>query len=219
MSCPRCNDRVLQQDLPGYYRAGCQGAIGSATENAPLRQGLALSVEDIHSCLEELKAIIRDPYQDRLPGLQSQMNEILEQARDQGAKMKAIAREFSECENRIRTHVTQDIHKLSTTFSQELKSHQYVLCARLKQNAERDERRSSDGEMPWWLEKRHILRKLELMVSESQSFMHLLRHSVDKSLDRSVLEYKTTFSDPNFGTQFDMSPALGKWEITKMAIS
>ncbi|KAH9363773.1 hypothetical protein HPB48_010110 [Haemaphysalis longicornis] len=214
VSCPRCNDQVLQKDLPRHCRSGCsREAIGSATATATPEQGV--NAQDMRTCLEELKALIRDPYQDRLPALQSQINELLEHARDQGARLEAHVLEFIESENRIRGHVTQAIRQLSATFTQELKSNQRVICNRLKQNAERVEGTSAEGEMPWKLEKRHILRKLELMGSESQSFMHLLRQSVDKSLDRSVLDYKTTFSDSNFGTQFDMSPALGKWDVNE----
>lgn len=131
VSCPRCNERVLQKDLPRHYKEGCNGGTaGSATENATLRQGLELSAEDMRTCVEELKALIRDPYQDKLPALQSQMNELLEQARDQGARMEAISQEFIECENRIRDHFSEDIRQLSTTFSQELESHHRVLSAR-----------------------------------------------------------------------------------------
>ncbi|KAH9363606.1 hypothetical protein HPB48_018275 [Haemaphysalis longicornis] len=214
VSCPRCNDKILQQDLPRHYRTECHGGdIGSVTENATVRHDMEVNSEDNHACLEELKELIRNSYQDQLAAVESEINGLVEQTRNQSALIEGTANKLRECEVRIHDHFTHSVRQLSSVFTQELKRQQRELSALFTQSGETKESSSNEeGGMPWRLEKRHILRKLELMVSESQSFMHLLRQSVDTSLNRPVLEYRATSSHPNFLVQFDMWPQFNKRE-------
>ncbi|KAH9363671.1 hypothetical protein HPB48_008012 [Haemaphysalis longicornis] len=130
-TCPRCNNDVLQHDLPSHYSAGCRGdSIAPAHGEPTFSRGLTVSADDIRTCLDELKALIRDPYQDRLPALQSKMNEILEEARNIDTQVEAIARICRESEHRL----TQTLGELLTTLGRKIESQDALIAAHLKKN-------------------------------------------------------------------------------------
>ncbi|XP_077544761.1 uncharacterized protein LOC144157920 [Haemaphysalis longicornis] len=198
VTCPQCNNLVLHQDLPGHYRAGCRiESMVSAAGDPTLGQSVAVSAGDIKSCIDELKALIRDPYQDRLPALQSKVNEVLEQTRNVSTQIDAISRNSTESEKRI----TEAIQEGSKTMSQKLQSQQRELSAQLTAIFGAETRTASEAGatsatgMPWRVEKRHILRKLELMVTDSLAYLELLRTSTDRRLKRPVVEYAQALPD------------------------
>ncbi|XP_077534063.1 uncharacterized protein LOC144146021 [Haemaphysalis longicornis] len=278
VACPRCSCSVLHQDLPRHYMEGCQSqAFPSAAGHSSLRQGAVFSAEDIGRCADELKALIIDPYQDRLPALQSQLNEILEEERKVDIQVEAVSRAIKESEHRL-TRALKDFstvlggklqsqesllrsslkknyrisetsepvtnhglrvdavvgtgsdserrlshqlaeatQQLSTIFAQKLQSQQSELVARLERISELGTSNSGDAaatspnEMPWRLEERHILRKLELMASESHAHLELLRTSADQELRRPLVEYTRLLPDILAGTVV-VPPLTGKLE-------
>lgn len=272
VECPRCNSSVLHQDLPRHYMEGCHNqVVPPAARDSSLRQEAAFSAEDIVRCADELKALIVDPYQDRLPMLQSKMNEVLQEARNVGIQVEAVSRAgresehrltqalgdlsavfggklqyqeallrsnlrinsrisetsepvinhgmridaLSDSEHRLSRQLAEATQQLSTIFVQSLQSQQSELVAQLKKIYEGDAdttgeaATASANEMPWRLEKRHILRKLELMASDSHAHLELLRTSADQDLKRPTVEYKPLLPD-NISDTVVVPPLTGK---------
>lgn len=85
----------------------CSEATASVTSTQTSERRAALSFGDVASALEELKALIRDPYRDRLPVLQSQINELLEQTRNHSNRFDEMAGALRETEQRLKDWVTQ----------------------------------------------------------------------------------------------------------------
>ncbi|KAH9375754.1 hypothetical protein HPB48_014638 [Haemaphysalis longicornis] len=194
VSCPRCNGSVLQQDLPRHYRAGCHGeAISSSPEQPTLVQGLVLRpAGDTETSLDELKALPRDPYQDKLPEIQRKLDEVLEETKNIGTQVEELTKTFRGREDRL----TRALEELSTTFSQELRSqlHELPACARDMPNVGRNTNgeagMTSANDMPWSLEKKHVLRKLELLATDSQAYLEFLRQRSDQHLHQPAAEYE-----------------------------
>ncbi|KAH9363776.1 hypothetical protein HPB48_022848 [Haemaphysalis longicornis] len=136
MTCPRCSASVLNKDLPNHCRNGCPGkAIALAAEQPTERQGVEISAEDIAASLDELKALILDPNEDRLPALQSKINEVLEQARNIASQTKAIPTSLQEGDRSIQ----QTSGELSRTFRRELQSEESALCGNQKEHFQTQE--------------------------------------------------------------------------------
>ncbi|XP_077547320.1 uncharacterized protein LOC144159606 [Haemaphysalis longicornis] len=219
VSCPRCGESVLHQNLPSHYRSGCQTQdFPAATANTTLQQGVVLSSKNVSELLEELKTHLEDPYQDRLPALQSQINEILEQTRHHGAQFEEIARALRDTELKLNNRLTMVSRELSTGFSGELHSHQRVLCSRLDRIAQADgsERTGERGlprsaQMPWKLEKKHILRKLELITYETRAYLQRLHETAQPRQERHVLQCEPLSAsyEPSIDIALDMSPPWG----------
>lgn len=218
--CPRCNESVLHQNLPSHYRAGCQRQDSPpSTADSALQQGVVLSSQNVSELLEELKTHLEDPYQDRLPVLQSQINEILEQTRHHGAQFEEIARALRDTELKLNNRLTMVCRELSTGLSGELRSHQRVLCSRLDRMSQADGSdsgpelgRTRPGEMSWRLEKKHILRKLELITYESRTYLQRLHETSQPKLERPVLQCEPLSAsyEPSIDIALDMSPPWGE---------
>ncbi|XP_077546625.1 uncharacterized protein LOC144159171 [Haemaphysalis longicornis] len=203
VTCPRCNCPVLQQELPRHYRAECHDtATASAAREPAMRHGVVVSAEDIERRIDELKALMRDPYQDYFPALQSKMNEVLEEAGNVTTQIERISRDSIQREQR------------TTRAVQELQSQQRQLSAQLRtisfgeSTTADDAGATSANEMPWRLEKRHILRKLELIASDSHAYLELLRTSAEQQLKRPIVEYVPLFPLSSARTVF-MPPLMG----------
>ncbi|KAH9363681.1 hypothetical protein HPB48_017035 [Haemaphysalis longicornis] len=273
---------VLQQDLPTQRRAGYQNEATPLTAEQPaLHHGLTLSAGDILTSFNELKALIRDPYQDRLPALQSKMNEVLEVARDirnqvetiradfpqselsimrssaelsrtfasnlrslevglcdslkkhcnvsvisdqvkhNGTKIDAITRILSENDRKHSDQLTQFRQELSRTFDQELRSQLRPISAHLNKMAESGTNDASGaettgaGEMPWNVEKRLILRKLELLATDSHAYLEWLRQGVDKQQKLPSVAFNPFFDNTTEPVRADIAPFMGNLKAAK----
>ncbi|KAH9363786.1 hypothetical protein HPB48_012277 [Haemaphysalis longicornis] len=342
VTCQRCSGTVLQQDLPRHYRADCHGSvIGSATGDATILQGAVLGTDDIGSSIDAFKALLSNFYEDRLPAIQSTINELLETARStdsaigairvsceeseqritqatrqlsatfatqlqsqqcalsaslkenfpineisqevmnhgrridemtkalsdskrslsdqiaqatrelsatlgrelqyqqatmasdlkkhldmnetseqvksQCMRIDAIAKKLHDLELRSSHQLAEAVEELSKTFAKKLESQRRQLCTHLKQMSELETSSpaaagtTSTSEMPWRLEKRHILRKLELVATDSHAYLELLRTIADQKLQRPVVEYRPVLPDSLAGTKI-MPPLMGNGE-------
>ncbi|XP_077544760.1 uncharacterized protein LOC144157919 [Haemaphysalis longicornis] len=201
VTCPRCNCPVLQQELPRHYRAECHDtAPASAAREPAMRQGVVVSADYIERCIEELKTLIRNPYQDRLPALQSKMNEVLEEARNVTTRIERISCDCMQREQRT-TRAVQDLQSQQRQLSAQLRT-----ISHGETSAAGDAGATSANEMPWRLEKRHILRKLELIASDSHAYLELLRTSAEQQLKQPVVEYVPLF--PLFSARTGVMPPL-----------
>ncbi|XP_077546765.1 uncharacterized protein LOC144159262 [Haemaphysalis longicornis] len=258
--CPRCNVPVLHQDVPRHYRSGCHYQSVEPISGQPrLHQGNVFTADEIAERVDELKALIMDPYHDRLPELQSKLNEVLEQARSIGGQVKEIGKavanseqtlaqaiqrqsstfffnlqrvESTLCDNqvsvtnaalngseqRLSDQLTQTRGWLSTTFIQELRIQLRELSTNLT-NVLEDGGSGISGaglagasEMPWKREMKLILRKLELLTTDSHAHVQYLRQRADERLEEPATIYTHFVPTPYGCVRADISPFVGRLE-------
>ncbi|KAK8783421.1 hypothetical protein V5799_010213 [Amblyomma americanum] len=139
--CPRCGESVLHANLVAHYSLGCPVNVTAVPLDEEARLDDAVfGVRDVSAALEEFKALLREPYREQLPALQSHMNHLSEQVANQHALLRRI-----------------DEMLLETSADEETW-----------------DRRSR---MPWHLEQRHILRRLDVLASESVAGLQDLRRA------------------------------------------
>ncbi|KAL1483825.1 hypothetical protein MTO96_032935 [Rhipicephalus appendiculatus] len=95
VECLRCGKAVLHRELATHYLTGCPAGVSSArrTENAS-SDFRALTLQDLRNALEEVKTLLKDPNHDQvLPSIQSQVNELTEQVRNQESCLAEITLE------------------------------------------------------------------------------------------------------------------------------
>nr|XP_050030030.1 uncharacterized protein LOC126526110 [Dermacentor andersoni] len=126
VECVRCGEGVQHKDLPTHYAAGCSAGVSSAiTESS---EHTALTLAHVNAALEDVKARLRCLNHDQLlPVIQSQLNELTEQARNQEARLAGITRELGACENNLKGEMAQIAATISLTASHQLLSQQNPL--------------------------------------------------------------------------------------------
>nr|XP_050030258.1 uncharacterized protein LOC126526381 [Dermacentor andersoni] len=123
VDCLRCGEGVQHRDLATHYAAGCSaGASAPITESS---EHTAVTLEDLNAALEDVKAMLGCLNHDQLlPVIQSQLNELKEQARNQEAR---FTRELGACENNLKGEMAQIAATISSTVSHQLTSQQNPL--------------------------------------------------------------------------------------------
>ncbi|XP_077492938.1 uncharacterized protein LOC144104028 [Amblyomma americanum] len=169
VECPRCGSSVRRSDLVTHYRAGCGGAAASKTEDKqPQQDEGGFQIHDITAALEELKTLLREPLQLHLPGLQSQMNDLTEEVT-----------EHNQGQMRVLGQISRAIC--------ELRSQNETVISTLKQNFDEEESWDRRTPIPWRLEERHILRKLELFADESLAHLEDMRQAAVQHIDHPTI--------------------------------
>nr|XP_050030185.1 uncharacterized protein LOC126526324 isoform X1 [Dermacentor andersoni] len=118
VECLRCREGVQHRELATHYAAGCSaGASTAITESS---EHTALTLAHVNAALEDVKARLGCLNHDQLlPVIQSQLNELTEQARNQEARLAGITRELRAC--------AQIAATISSTVSHQLTSQQNPL--------------------------------------------------------------------------------------------
>ncbi|KAL1469424.1 hypothetical protein MTO96_025034 [Rhipicephalus appendiculatus] len=95
VECPTCSVSVLHKDIPAHYAAGCSIATAATARDQSPSLSAELTSQSLNTAVEDLKAFLRDSQQDQLlPAIQSQMNELTEQVKNQEVTLSRIAREI-----------------------------------------------------------------------------------------------------------------------------
>ncbi|XP_070378724.1 uncharacterized protein [Dermacentor albipictus] len=123
VECLRCGEGVQHRDLATHYAAGCSaGASTAITESSP---PAALTIADVNAALEDMKAMLGCLNHDLLlPAIQSQLNELTEQVRNQEAR---FTRELGACEHNLKGEMAQITATISSTVSHQRTSQQNPL--------------------------------------------------------------------------------------------
>ncbi|XP_070397374.1 uncharacterized protein [Dermacentor albipictus] len=123
VECLRCGEGVQHRDLPTHYAAGCSAGVSTAiTESS---QPTAVTLEDVNAALADMKAMLGSLNHDQLlPVMQSQLNKLTEQARNQEAR---FTRELGACEQNLKAERDQITATISSTTSQQRTSQQNPL--------------------------------------------------------------------------------------------
>ncbi|XP_070396407.1 uncharacterized protein [Dermacentor albipictus] len=120
VECLRCGEGVQHRDLPTHYAAGCSAGVSTASS-----QPTAVTLEDVNAALEDVKAMLGCLNHDQLlPVIQSQLNELTEQARKQEAR---FTRELGACEQNLKAEMEQITATISSTASHQRTSRQNPL--------------------------------------------------------------------------------------------
>ncbi|XP_050030294.2 uncharacterized protein [Dermacentor andersoni] len=126
VECLRYGEGVQHSDLATHYAAGCSaGASAAITQSS---EHTALTLADVNAALEDVKAMLGCLNHDQLlPVIQSQLNELTEQARNQEGRLAGITRELGACENNLKGEMAQIAATISSTVSHQLTSQQNPL--------------------------------------------------------------------------------------------
>ncbi|XP_070376849.1 uncharacterized protein [Dermacentor albipictus] len=126
VECVRCGEGVQHKDLPMHYAAGCSAGVSTAIRESSQRT--AVTLEDVNAALEDVKAMLGCLNHDQLlPVIQSQLNELTEQARNQEARFAEITRELGACEQNLKAEMEQITATISSTVSHQRTSQQNPL--------------------------------------------------------------------------------------------
>ncbi|XP_050031389.1 uncharacterized protein [Dermacentor andersoni] len=123
VECLRCGEGVQHKDLPTHYAAGCSAGVSTAiTESS---QPTAVTLEDVNAGLEDVKAMLGWLNPDQLlPVIQSQLNELTEQARNHEARFAEITREIGACGHNLKAEIDQMTVTISSPLSHQRTSRQ-----------------------------------------------------------------------------------------------
>lgn len=168
IECPRCDETVLHKDLPAHVTA-CLAETASASTQQPASQGNALTSEDFNTAVSDLKRLLINPHHDQLPAMQSQVNELVENSKMQGTRMLEIARSIEDFERTLRDEMAQLADGMTSMSSllECLRSDEHQRDLSKQEQFQKTGMDSDSGvaqdSMPWNLEKKLILRKLEVL--------------------------------------------------------
>ncbi|XP_037499014.1 uncharacterized protein LOC119372610 [Rhipicephalus sanguineus] len=143
--------------------------------------------QQLNTCLQELKALIRDPCSDQLSSLQSQMNALVEQGKTNDAsQLRKIVSALKDSENILKEGAKRAEANLSSSLANQQQSLQIVLdYVQQKNRSPKSDWLAASaasrepGKIPWRLEKRLILRKLETFANASVSTLESLRQRTE----------------------------------------
>ncbi|XP_070376839.1 uncharacterized protein [Dermacentor albipictus] len=114
VECLRCGEGVQHRDLPTHYAAGCSAGVSTAITESSEHTALTLAaVKAMLGCLN---------HDQLLPVIQSQLNELKEEVRNQEASFAEITREVGACENNLKGEMAQIAAMISSTVSHQLAS-------------------------------------------------------------------------------------------------
>lgn len=160
VECLRCGEGVLHRDLSEHCMTGCTGGVSSASAENTSSVPTAVTLQEVTSVLDDLKALITHINHDQLlPAIQSQMNELTEQVRSQENKFAAITREVS-------ASVEAEIASKLAVSEQNLKTKMLSITDRISTIA-RQLASLQEAIIPTSAESMFILRKLEHLTSRS----------------------------------------------------
>ncbi|XP_037554621.2 uncharacterized protein LOC119431222 isoform X19 [Dermacentor silvarum] len=175
VECLRCGDVVQHSDLPTHYVAGCIAGVSSAITKYRSSEHTALTLEGMSAALKDLTAMLGAQNHDQLlPVIQSQLNELTEQVRNQEAKFAEITRVLRASEQNLKDEMAQITAMMTSTVP-----HQPNPAAEA----------STSSSLSLRSEKALILRKLEHFTYLSLSALEHLRQTSPHSDSSRVNAY------------------------------
>lgn len=169
IECPRCDETVLYKGLPVHYLTTCLAETASASTEQAASQDNALTSEDFNIAVSDLKRLLINPHHDQLPAMQSQVKELAEHSKTQGTRMLEIARSIEDFERTLRDELARLVDGMSSMSSllESLRPYEHQRDSskqeQLQKSGMDSDSASAQDSTPWNLEKRLILRKLELL--------------------------------------------------------
>nr|XP_050032288.1 E3 ubiquitin-protein ligase PDZRN3-like [Dermacentor andersoni] len=166
VECLRCGEGVQLRYLPTHYVTGCSAGVSSVVTECPSSGLRAVTLEDVNAALEELKARLGDvSYDQLLPVIQGQLQDLTEKIGSQEATLAEITRELGACERNLKGEIAGIGATITSTAS-----HQFTF----QQNRAEEASASSSSLRS---EMAMVLRKLEHFTNLSLSALEHLRHT------------------------------------------
>ncbi|XP_049513766.1 uncharacterized protein LOC119431222 isoform X3 [Dermacentor silvarum] len=185
VECLRCGVVVHHSDLQMHYVAGCIAGGSSAIAEYPSSNHTALTLEDVSAALEDLKTMLGDPNHDQLlPVIQSQLNELTEQVRNQEARFAVITSQVRASEHNLKGEIAQIAATISSTASDQLTAPQNPV-----------EEASTSSSLSLRSEKALILRKLEHLAHQTHDVLERWRQTFPQRDSSRVIAYCKPWDD------------------------
>lgn len=163
VQCPRCGASVKHAAMVTHYKTGCHGSTEGPCEGETSQADGSLRPLDVDAAMEEFRSLLKNHYHDHLLTIESKMNEITEQMTNHSALLQEMSRTLRNTQETMNCEQPR-VEELSTILRK--------LQCRLDTLNSRHERGSAgeheqlEPPVPWHMEKKHILRKLEIVTGE-----------------------------------------------------
>ncbi|XP_037273040.2 uncharacterized protein LOC119164946 [Rhipicephalus microplus] len=179
IECPRCDVTLLHKDLPEHCVTTCLAETASASTQPPPSQDQTLARHEFNAAVSDLKTPLIDHNQ--LPVMQSQLDEIVEHSKKQDAQVLEIARLIGDLERTLRNELAQLVGGVSSMSSllENLRPDERQRDSSKEERFQKGPVDSSSGVtqdfIPWNMEKKLILRKLELLFHATNASLEDVR--------------------------------------------
>ncbi|XP_075525165.1 uncharacterized protein LOC142557314 isoform X1 [Dermacentor variabilis] len=179
--CQECGENVPNAQLAAHYIGGCSNCSspGSAT----------VVTDDVAAARRDVVEPWKNTYEDDISTLQSQVNELTQAARIQGAPpLEELNAALAASLQSLKASVALATEKFSETIGDVSQAHQRMLSRNAEESSLARESeairraRRSDAEAAWREETRDILRNLEICARESVSCLQCMYRSVRKNV-------------------------------------
>nr|XP_054924876.1 uncharacterized protein LOC126527642 isoform X3 [Dermacentor andersoni] len=142
--CQRCGENVPNAQLAAHYIGGCSANnLSSATlvESSTRGEAAASSsaTGDVTATAQGIEGKTEYLYEDDIPALQSQVNELTEAARSQGALLQELNATMALSLQTLNASVVAATAKFSDAIGEASQLHQRILASREEESSRADE--------------------------------------------------------------------------------
>ncbi|XP_070376875.1 uncharacterized protein [Dermacentor albipictus] len=169
--CQRCGENIPNARLAAHYIGGCGASnFSSATLAESSHQGQR-TAGDVTATAQEIEGETGNRYEDEIPVLQSQVNELTETARAQGAQLQDLNATLAVSLEALNAAVSAAAEKLSDAIGGEASQlHERVRASRVEESSRANEAEASASDSDVRLslqgEATDILRSLEVLAAQ-----------------------------------------------------
>ncbi|XP_075525170.1 uncharacterized protein LOC142557317 isoform X2 [Dermacentor variabilis] len=176
--CQRCGDNVPNAKLAAHYIDGCStNNFSSATlVESSIRVEAAASSSatgDVTATAQGIEGKAEYRYEDEIPALQSQVNELTEAARTQGAQLQELNATLALSLQTLNASVVAAAAKFSDAIGEASQLHQRILASREEESSPAHEAEAtasascSGAKPPRRKEATDILQNMEVLTAQS----------------------------------------------------
>ncbi|XP_065311305.1 uncharacterized protein [Dermacentor albipictus] len=176
--CQRCGENVSNAKLAAHYIDGCStNNLSPATlvESSTRGEAAASSsaTGDVTATAQGIEGKTEYRYEDEIPALQSQVNELTEAARTQGAQLQELNGTLALSLETLNASVVAAAAKFSDAIGEASQLHQRILASREEESSRAHEAEATAsascpcGKPPRWNEATDILQNTEVLAAQS----------------------------------------------------
>lgn len=153
VECMRCGQQVQHRDLSAHYVAGCSACVSAGRTENTHSYSAPVSLQELTAALEKQQTLLKDlNYDQLLPAIQSQINELSEQVRTEVSRLAEIASRMGKFEENLKAGIDDFAASVCSTISEQLRCRPNATDEAIKLSLK---------------ESRHMLQKLEHFASLS----------------------------------------------------
>ncbi|XP_054924803.1 uncharacterized protein [Dermacentor andersoni] len=130
LPCERCGETVRNSELAAHYIGGCSNAASSVTlAQSSQKSGAVVTSGDVATVGREIDKSAANTCEDAMPALQSQVNELTEAARIQGAQLQELNAALAASLDALTANVTLAAQKFSETIGEASRMQKRMLAS------------------------------------------------------------------------------------------